>query len=299
MTASNITLSPVNTFSTPKYERSVPIDLNGNYVPPNSGGTNTTVRGWLYGARKSSAPAALANQAISSNNQSTGITYMAFWNASRLSGITFDVGPNNSGPMDFGDSIYFDSSKSNGIIVENSTFVVGVDTSAPNVQDRDLIVFGSKNSKDNWNGVIGAGIDLDDEASFINSSMRSGDGDDTIIFASRHSASVIQGSTVNVGNGSDYIFINNRSSNKLLRGTNTINLGSGPNDGSDTIVFASNAIDGTLEIRNFQPSTDFIRIANVSSNGALSGFTYTSSPNSSTASISGQFGGITKLTFVN
>lgn len=250
------TLSPRSSFVTPKYRRTLPVPSV----------KNCATYAYLIGNPKSQAPAALSSEDYLSDNTSpSGITFLSFWNASSLDNVSLDVGPNGSGALDYGDTILIDSDKAKGVVIRNSSFVTGT-ANSPVSNDKDLVAFGTSSFKDSqsWNGITGLGVDTRDEVDLLNSTVRTGNDNDTIVFASQNTNSVIQDSTISVGHGADFIHFNWTQS---IRGGNKIDLGGGASgdDLRDTIVFATNNFSGVssaspLIIEGFEDNVDFFRV---------------------------------------
>jgi hypothetical protein len=286
------TLSPSTTYettySTPHYKKILPA-LNGVLVPADTKGATTSTAYFasvLGGSGRVDfnfkdgslidTDVTIKDKAYVSNNSSGGITFLAFNRASTIENVNVNVGANESGNTDFGDSIFFDTEKSNPVLVKNSTFITGNGTS-PLTNDKDLLVFGSNKfdnttTKNSFLGITGLVISASTEIDVTGSTVEMGNDRDSLIFASTNTNSFIQNSTLKLGNGADYCYFNRTQS---ILGGNTISLSDtkGGDSSNDSIIFASNQLTGVngtttkLTIANFEDGKDSLRI--------LGGSTYT------------------------
>ncbi len=265
-----------------------------------------------------------------SNNTTSGITFLVFNRVNNVNGVTLNVGPSNGSgsTRDFGDSIYIETGdhatnpRTSPLNFVNSHIITGGAISP--VNDNDLVVFGSDQSKDGQTysfSVNGADddseddsdddllLDDDDTADFsstingllapgsrqspltlLGSSVTTGNGNDTLIFANTVATSQIggsgsgQGNTFSLGAQNDLVYF---ASSTQIRAQNVIDLGTG----DDTVVFNGTAANGSqvlsgltgggssvLNIKGFNDAGDRI---------FFNGATYTSAQKASLTSDSG------------
>lgn len=305
-------------FKTGQYQRRLqvlrdrPSSANPNQfiAPPGSSTTAaplTNVEAQVLGAG-SGYTESVAPGTYRSNNTTSGITFLVFNRVSNVNGVTLNVGPNNgSGSTnDFGDSIYIETgdhstnSTTKPLNFINSNIITGDGTSP--VNDNDLVVFGSDQSKDGQNytfsvngftstisGLLAPGK-TQSPLNLQGSSVSTGNGNDTLIFANTVATSQIggsaagQGNTFSLGAQNDLVYF---ASPTQIRGQNVIDLGSG----DDTLVFSGTAASGSQVLSGLTGSgTSVLNIKGFNDAGDrifFNGATYTSAQKASLTSVSG------------
>lgn len=291
------TLSPSNTFTTPKY-RATSTYTTGKYKTGNYGtskykgtyGTGKYKSGTKYATAHFKSEDTFVNllgdknsvvdlkdrHYISDNNNTPGYP-LGFYNVKSIENVTVNLGPNQSGNFDKGDSIFFDTGKlgsKTALSINNSTFITGDAANSPTDDDKDLIVFGTKGSGGKFKtsnfGLMGVDPDTSGQININGVSVVTGNDDDTVVFASANKASTISNTSVDVGQGKDYVYFNYTQS---IQNGNVVNLGS--DSDKDTIVFAGKASNSkdlstlfsgltgsnTIQIKNFVYGTDTLLVA--------------------------------------
>jgi hypothetical protein len=300
-----------STFKTGQYKRKLPVFRNrpsssnpNQYIAdPGSPATAvslTDVQAQVLGAGSGYTDSVTPGTYIS-NNATSGITFLVFNRVTNIRGVTLNVGPNNgsTSTRDFGDSIYIETgdhstnSRTTPLNFINSNIVTG--TASSPINDNDLVVFGSDQSKDGQtytfavgaatpatpttpaqpaptvtiNGLLAPGS-TQSPMNLQGSSVTTGNGNDTLIFANTVASSQIggtapgQGNTFTLGAQNDLVYF---ASPSQIRAQNVIDLGTG----DDTLVFNRTATSGSqllsgltgtgssvLNVRGFNEANDRI-----------------------------------------
>ena len=243
-----------------------------------------------------------------SNNTTSGITFLVFNRVNNVNGVTLNVGPSNGSgsTRDFGDSIYIETGdhstdpRTSPLSFVNSNIITG-GTISP-VDDNDLVVFGSDQSKDGQtytfsvngfsrtiNGLQAPGS-RQSPLNLQGSSVTTGNGNDTLIFANTVATSQIggsgsgQGNTFSLGAQNDLVYF---ASSNQIRAQNVIDLGIG----DDTVVFNGTAANGSQVLSGLTGSgSSVLNIKGFNDAGDrifFNGATYTSAQKASLTGDSG------------
>ena len=289
------TLTLSSTLTTGQYKRSLPVynkapssTVYNQYIAPDlTGATNRTVNAMVLGAGTGFTDSVVPGDYISNNNTS-GITFLVFNRVTNIKGVNLNVGPGNgSGSnQDLGDSIYVETgdhstgNPSTSVNFINSKIITGDETSPLN--DKDLVVFGSNQSKIGQtylisqgsfkatiNGLLVSAEDPPNQSPLTlqASTVQTGNGDDTLLFANTNASTVIggdssQGNLFDLGEGADVVYF---AAPNTIYGNNVINIGKkdGTVDGqADSLVvngtnFAN--VNGTttyLTVKGFENTKD-------------------------------------------
>ena len=293
-------LNDYSQFKTGQYSRSLQAYPNSAKAPgydpdqyiadpgtPAKDAPLTKVDAMVLGTGKGWTPSVAPGDYVSDNTTS-GITFLVFNRVETIDRVNVNVGPNGSGNRDFGDSIYIESGdhanlvgpasvQANPVKFTNSSIITGDGTSPSD--DNDLVVFGSDQSKDNqtysfsasgYSGTINNLLAPGSTQSALiiqGSSVSTGNGKDTLLFANTKAGSQIggnsagQGNTFSLGADDDLVYF---ASSGQISGQNVVDLGSG----KDTLVFngsGPNVLSGltgtgtsVLTIKGFNESGDSI-----------------------------------------
>ncbi len=295
------TLTLSSTLQTGQYVRTLPVYTNtppalyNQYIAPSAAGSNNkSVNAMVLGAGSGSTDSVVPGDYISNNNTS-GITFLVFNRVTNIKGVNLNVGPGNGSgsTQDLGDSIFVetgDHSTFNANVpvqFNKSSIITGDDVLSP-TNDNDLIVFGSDQSKDgqsytftqknssNSSLSFSAKIDgffaptqsgsLQTPINITDSTVSSGNGSDTLIFANTITTSTITGNTLNMGLGSDLIifstpgqtFSNNfidlgtdSDADSIVLGGTFTSTGNGTATGTNTLMNNGSNGNPTITVKNF------------------------------------------------
>ena len=291
------TLTLTSTVTTAQYARTLPVyttatspTVYNQYIAPDlNGAKSQTVKAMVLGAGSGSGftDSVVPGDYIS-NNKTSGITFLVFNRVTNIKGVNLNVGPSNDSgsSQDFSDSIYIetgDHSTGNPLTPVNfinSKIITGNEMSP--VNDNDLVVFGSDQAKDGQtylinqgtfkatiNGLLASSSDTANQSPLIlqSSTIQTGNGNDTLIFANTNTATKIGGASLegnifDLGEGADVVYF---AAPSTIYGNNVINIGTtkGAIDGqADSLVFNGTNfanLDGKstyLTIRGFQNAKD-------------------------------------------
>ncbi len=263
---------------------------NNQYIAPtgDKNASDRSVSAMVLGAGSGIAPSVAKGDYIS-NNQTSGITFLVFNRVTSIDEVNLNVGPNNgSGATtipDGGDSIFIetaDHSTFNATIpveFNKSSIITGDETSPAN--DNDLIVFGSDQAKDGQDYSFTQGAfstkltgffapaqtkGLQTPINITDSTVSTGNGNDTLVMANTIISSKITGNTFNMGKGSDLIIFSTPgqtfSKNTVDLGSDTdgdtivlggtfTSTGNGSATGSNTLMNNASNGDPTITVKNF------------------------------------------------
>ena len=289
------TLTLSSTVVTGQYVRTLPVyttasssTVYNQYIAPNlTGAKNQTVNAMVLGAGSGFTDSVVPGDYVS-NNKTSGITFLVFNRVTNIKGVNLNVGPSNGSgsSQDYGDSVYVetgdhstnDTTKSVNFI--NSQIITGDETSP--TTDNDLVFFGSDQSKDGQtylisqgsfkatiNGVLASSATPTSQSPLTlqSSTVRTGNGNDSLIFANTNASTKIggtalEGNLFDLGEGADVVYF---AAPNTIYGNNVINIGK--KDGTvdldaDSLVFNGTNftnLNGTttyLTVKGFENSKD-------------------------------------------
>ena len=307
-TTTYLNSSSTQTGTTGTFKRTLKANAPGTanpnqYIqPPQGTGSSTQVSGmWLIDSL------VVPGATFLSSNSTSGITFIALQRAnsgtSGYDSITLNVGPNASGNLDYGDSLYINSGSRKIPSVIGSTIIAGNETSSQPIAgafDTDLVFFGAESSLDtssypialkssSGQTLIGGTVNnVSTPSSFSNSPLTiqgskvyTGKDSDTLVFANLSTSSRIQNNIFDVGTGADFIYFAQPST---VYGGNVVNLGNTngtPDTSSDTLCFNYYTVGTTVTgspLSRLNGTTDFLTIRGFDNNDRLfyGGVLYTS-----------------------